>query len=152
MDWLSEHLWSVWLLVAIGLGVGEMFSLDLIMLMLAAGAIVGLVLAVADAPFLLQALAAGGTSIATLALLRPSLVKHLHTGPELRLGHGKLIGAQGLVTQRITHHETGRVRLDGEVWSASPYDESLVIEPGQTVEVFEIRGATAFVHPLPELD
>jgi membrane protein implicated in regulation of membrane protease activity len=152
MDWIGEHLWSVWLGIAIVLGVGEMFSLDLIMLMLAAGAIVGMVLAVAGADPVIQVLAAGGFSVATLALLRPSLVKRLHSGPELSLGHGKLIGRQALVTERITSLETGRVRLDGEVWSASPYDETLVIEPGRTVEVFEIRGATAFVHPLPELE
>ena len=152
MDWLGEHLWSVWLGVAIMLGVAEMFSLDLIMMMLAVGAIVAMVLALADASFVLQALAAAGTSVATLALLRPGLVRRLHTGPELSLGHGKLVGTQGLVTQRISSLETGRVRLAGDVWSAAPYDESIVIEPGQTVEVFEIRGATAYVHPLPQLD
>ena len=40
----------------------------------------------------------------------------------------------------------------GEIWSAQPYDETLTIEPGETVEVFEIRGATAYVHPIPRLD
>lgn len=152
MDWLGEHLWSLWLGAAIVLGVGEMFSLDLVMIMLATGALVGMVLALADAPVVVQALAAAGTSVATLALLRPGLVKKLHSGPELSLGHGKLVGTQGLVTQRITSLETGRVRLGGEIWSASPYDETLAIEPGQTVEVFEIRGATAYVHPVPQLD
>jgi membrane protein implicated in regulation of membrane protease activity len=46
----------------------------------------------------------------------------------------------------------GRIRLAGEIWSAQPYDETLSIEAGETVEVFEIRGATAFVHPLPRLE
>lgn len=152
MEWLGEHFWTVWLGIAIVLGVGELLSLDLIMAMLAAGALVGMVVAFAGADFPIQALAAAGTSLATLALVRPSLVKRLHAGPELSLGHGKLIGTQGLVTQRITGLETGRVRLGGEVWSASPYDDTLSIEPGETVEVYEIRGATAFVHPLPQLD
>ena len=71
----------------------------------------------------------------------------LHGGPELRLGTGKLIGTQGVVTAQITGTESGRVRLAGDVWSAAPYDEHLVIEPGETVEVLEIRGATAYVHP-----
>jgi len=152
MDWLGDHLWSAWLAVAILLGVGEMFSLDLIMIMLAVGAVVGMVLALADAHAVIQVLAAGGTSVAMLALLRPNLVRRLHTGPELSLGHGKLVGTQGVVTQRITGFEVGRVRLGGEIWSAAPYDDSEVIEPGQTVEVFEIRGATAYVHPLPQLE
>ena len=45
----------------------------------------------------------------------------------------------------------GLVKLAGETWTARPYDEDLVIPPGAKVEVFEIRGATAYVHPLPEL-
>ena len=34
-DWLREHMWEAWLGLAILLGVAEMFSLDLILLMLA---------------------------------------------------------------------------------------------------------------------
>ena len=56
------------------------------------------------------------------------------------------------MTERITAIEPGRVRLAGEIWSAAPYDEHLTIEPGETVEVFEIRGATAYVHPVPTLE
>jgi membrane protein implicated in regulation of membrane protease activity len=152
MDWLGDHAWTLWLGAAVLLGVGEMFSLDLIMIMLAAGAVVGMVVALLDAPGWAQVLAAAGTSLASLAVLRPGLVKRLHNGPELSLGHGKLVGTQGLVTERITGLETGRVRLAGDVWSAAPYDETLVIEPGETVEVLQIRGATAFVHPVARLE
>ena len=147
MEWLSDNAWAAWLSVAAVLGVAEMFSLDLIFLMLAVGAMGGLVAGVLAAPVAVQVLVALGTSLATLTLLRPRLVGRLHGGPELSLGTSKLIGAQGVVTAQITATETGRVRLAGDVWSAAPYDEHLVIEPGQTVEVLEIRGATAFVHP-----
>lgn len=152
MDWLGDNLWSLWLGAAVLLGVGEMLSLDLVLMMLAVGAVAGMVLALADAPFAFQALAAAGTSLATLALVRPGLVKRLHAGPELQLGHGKLVGTQGVCTEEITGLSTGRVRLAGEIWSAAPYDDSLRIAPGQVVEVFAIRGATAYVHPLPQLD
>ena len=43
-------------------------------------------------------------------------------------------------------------RLSGQEWSAQPYDETLTIEPGETIEVLEIRGATAYVHPVPRLE
>lgn len=152
MDWFREHLVETWLGLAILLGVAEMFSLDLILIMLAVGALVGMVSAALDAPVVLQMLLAAAASVAMLGVVRPGLARRLHQGPELRLGHGKLVGTQGLVTQRISQHEPGRVRLAGEVWTAQPYDESLVIEPGETVEVFEIKGATAFVHPVPRLE
>jgi membrane protein implicated in regulation of membrane protease activity len=57
-----------------------------------------------------------------------------------------------LLTERITGLEAGRIKLSGEIWSAKPYDETLTIDPGQTVEVLEIRGATAYVHPVPSLE
>ncbi|MDO9398631.1 MAG: NfeD family protein [Herbiconiux sp.] len=152
MDWFSDNAWSIWLAVAAVLGVAELMSLDLVLVMLAVGAVAGMITALLGAPVLLQLLVAGGAAGAALALVRPSVVRRLHTGPDLRLGHGKLVGQQGVVTAAITPHETGRVRLGGEIWSAAPYDDMLSIEAGQTVEVLEIRGATALVHPIPSLE
>ena len=152
MDWLMDHLWQTWLGLAIVLGVAEMFSLDLVLIMMAAGAVAGMVLALAGAPFAAQVLVAAGASVAMLALVRPPIAKRFHGGPELNLGHGKLVGQRGVVTERITGLEVGRVKLAGEVWSAAPYDEHLVLVHGQMVEVLAIRGATAFVHPVGTIE
>ena len=143
---------AVWLGAAILLGIAEMASLDLILAMLALGAVTGMISVLLGAGFAVSAIMAAIASVACLALVRPTLVKRLHSGPELSLGHGKLVGQQGLVTQRITGMEPGRVKVGGEIWSASPYDETIAIEPGSTVEVLEIRGATAYVHPVPSID
>lgn len=152
MDWLSEHLTAMWLGLAIVLGIAEMAGLDLILLMLAIGALVGMVVSLAGAPFAIQAIAAAVASVACLALVRPPLVKRMHKGPELALGHAKLVGHQGVVTQRVTGLEPGRAKIAGEIWTVAPYDETLIIEPGETVEVLEIRGATAYVHPVPTIE
>ena len=152
MEWIRDHGVEAWLAVAILLGLAEMLSLDLMLAMLAVGALAGLVTAAVGAPFVLQFLVAGGASVAMLALVRPNLVKRFHAGPELNLGHGKLVGTQGLVTETVTSLAPGRVRLSGEIWTAQPYDETLTIEPGETVEVLQIKGATAFVHPVPRLE
>jgi membrane protein implicated in regulation of membrane protease activity len=152
MDWLGDNQWAGWLALAAALGVAEMFSLDLILIMLAVGAVAGMLTGLVGGAFILQVLVAAGASVAMLALVRPNIVARLHTGPELRLGHGKLVGQRGVVTEQITSVEPGRIRLAGEIWSAAPYDENLTISPGETVEVFEIRGATAYVHPVPTLE
>jgi membrane protein implicated in regulation of membrane protease activity len=152
MDWLSEHAWAVWTALAVLLGMAELMSLDLVLAMLAAGALAGAVTAALGAGVPLQVIIAGATSVAMLAMVRPSLVARLHKGPDLVLGTSKLIGQRAVVTARITGLEVGRIQLAGETWSAAPYDEHVAIEAGATVEVFEIRGATAYVHPLPELD
>ena len=58
---------------------------------------------------------------------------------------GALVGARALVLERVDLHG-GRVKIGGEVWSARAYDETQVIEAGQTVEVLKIEGATALVY------
>lgn len=151
MEWLGNHLWAAWLVLAVGLGVAEMVSLDLILIMVAVGALVGALAAIASLPVALQILLAAGSSAAMLALVRPNLVAKLHTGPDLVTGTKKLVGQQGVVTEELSAHHPGRVKVAGEIWSACPYDESLTIAPGATVEVFAIRGATAYVHPVGEL-
>ena len=151
MEWLGDHLWAAWLVLAVALGAAEMLSLDLILLMLAVGALVGALVALAGLPFVLQALLAAGGAAAMLAVVRPNLVKKLHQGPDLVTGHNRLVGQQGVVTEELSAHAPGRVKVAGEVWSAAPYDETLTIAPGAVVEVFAIRGATAYVHPLGEL-
>jgi membrane protein implicated in regulation of membrane protease activity len=151
-SWLKDWQdWQSWLSLAVVLGGLELFSLDLVLLMLAAGALVGMVAAVLGAPGGLQVLAALAASVAALALVRPSVVKRLHAGPTLVLGHEALVGKQGLVIERVSA-DGGRVRIAGEVWTARPYDEDSVIEPGARVDVFQIKGATALVHQVPELD
>ncbi|MGA8845241.1 MAG: NfeD family protein [Nocardioides sp.] len=152
MDWISENAWSAWLAAAALLGVAEMFSLDLIMIMLAVGAVAAMVLALVGAPLALQVVAAAAVSVGMLALVRPSMAKRLHHGPTLTQGHEKLLGQRGTVTQEISGLQVGRIRLAGEVWTAAPYDESMSIAEGETVEVLQIRGATAYVHPVPQLD
>ncbi|WP_028644229.1 NfeD family protein [Nocardioides sp. URHA0020] len=152
MDWLGEHAWAIWLGIAAFLGIAELVSLDLVLIMLAVGAGAGAVTAAVGGGVGLQVIVALVTSVAMLALVRPSLVARLHQGPDLVLGTKKLLGQRATVTQRITGLSVGQIKLAGETWTASPYDENDTIEPGTTVEVFEIRGATAYVHPVPELD
>jgi membrane protein implicated in regulation of membrane protease activity len=142
--------WAAWLAAAIALGVLELFSLDLILLMLAAGAVVGMVAGLLQLPVALQVLAAVAAAVAALGLVRPSVVKRLHAGPTLVLGHEALVGRQALVVERVSC-DGGQVRINGELWTARPYDEDLVIEPGARVDVLQIKGATALVHEFPRL-
>lgn len=151
MDWLSENAWAAWFGLAALLGVAELVSLDLVLIMLAVGAVAGGVTAALGGALVISLLVAAATAIGMLAMVRPGLVAKLHRGPDLTLGTNKLVGQRAVATTRITGLSVGQIKLAGEIWSAAPYDEHLTIEPGATVEVFEIRGATAYVHPVPEL-
>ncbi|HEX4976599.1 MAG TPA: NfeD family protein [Nocardioides sp.] len=151
MDWFRDHMWETWTALAILLGLAELLSLDLVLLMLAVGAGAGILTALLGLPVAVQVLAAIGTSIAMLALVRPSIVKRMHAGPELVTGHDALVGRQGVVVAQVTR-DGGQVRIGGELWSARAYDETTVIEPGARVDVFQIDGATALVHEIPQID
>lgn len=146
MEWLRDHLWEAWLAGAIALTIAELFSLELILIMLATGAFAGMVLAVAGAPFLVQALGAAAVSVAMIAFVRKPIAQRLHSGPDLEIGADRLVGARAVVTSEITAMVAGRIRLDGETWSAST-DDNTVLKPGEPVEVVGIDGATARVKP-----
>jgi len=148
-EWL--HDWQMWLALAMGLAVAELFSLDLMLLMLAGGALVGVLTATLGLPVAVQILAAAAASVGMLALVRPNVVKRFHSGPELTLGHAALVGRKGVVVDEVSA-QGGQIRVGGELWTARAYDDTEVIEAGAAVDIFEIRGATALVYKVQTLD
>jgi membrane protein implicated in regulation of membrane protease activity len=154
MDWIRDHASETWLIAAVVLGVLELLSTDLILLMLAGGALVGMVVALTGGPFVLQMLLALLVAVSLLALVRPGIVKRLHAGPDLKIGPEALIGKRGLVLEAVENAVPGRVKIGGEVWSAKPYDEDDRLEEGDSVDIVAIRGGIALVvraqNPVPE--
>ncbi len=145
MDWLSDHLAFGWLGLAVLLGVLELLSLDLVLIMLAGGALAGMLVALTGAPVALQIVVALAVAVGLLALIRPGLVRRLHAGPDLKIGAEALIGQRAVVLEPLGHHAAGRVKIGGDVWTARPFDEDDTIEVGAVVDVVSIKGATAYV-------
>lgn len=85
-------------------------------------------------------------SILTLMSLRPLVQRRLTSGPALRTGAAALVGKTAVVIERVANHDAvGKVRIDGEVWTARCLDDECVLEPGTKVQVVDIKGATALV-------
>jgi membrane protein implicated in regulation of membrane protease activity len=145
MDWLADHMWVGWLTAAVGLAALELVSLDLFLIMLAGGALVGTLTALVGGPFALQVVLALISSVALLSVIRPNVVRRLHSGPDLKTGADALIGKRATVLREMSHHAPGRVKIGGEEWTAAPYDEDDSIEAGEVVDVVQIKGATAYV-------
>jgi membrane protein implicated in regulation of membrane protease activity len=144
-EWLKDHAWESWMVLAVALGVLELVSLDLVLVMLAGGALVGFLVAVLGGPVALQIVLALVSAVALLGVIRPGVVRRLHSGPDLRTGADALIGKRATVLRELTHHQPGRVKIGGEEWTAQPYDEDDRIEVGEVVDVVQIKGATAYV-------
>jgi membrane protein implicated in regulation of membrane protease activity len=145
MDWFRDHAWETWLLIAVTLGVLELISTDLILIMLAGGALLGMLVALVGGPVALQIVVALAASIGLVAVVRPGMVHRLHAGPTLRTGADALIGERAFVIEPLSHTSPGRVKIGGDVWTAKPYDEDDQIEAGAAVDVVSIKGAIAYV-------
>jgi len=146
-DWLGENSWAIWLSLAFLLGIAEIMSLDLVLIMLAVGALAGAAVAVV-APTLwwLQILVAAGISVMMLLLLRPTLLAKVRNMPGYRSSADKMVGSSGMAISQIDK-SGGEIKVDGQSWSARPYSSDVVIEQGTEIEVYEIDGVIAVVYP-----
>ncbi len=142
--------WLFWLAAAALLGVAEFYTLTLVFGLIASAALVAAVTAGLGAPVTIQLLAFVGAGGVGLVSLRPIVKRHLALPPVSRDGSDALVGRSALVTREVSA-TGGLVHLAGEDWSARAYDEDVVIPPGVRVDVFEIDGATALVHPRESL-
>ncbi|MFF4773765.1 NfeD family protein [Microtetraspora fusca] len=138
--------WIIWLILAAGLGVAEIFTLTAALGLIAVAALLTAGVAALGVPMGLQLVVFIAASIAGIAGVRPIARRHLTQPPSRKFGVPALVGRPAYVTQEVTARD-GRVRIGGEEWSARSYDETLVIPAGATVDVIEIEGATALVYP-----
>jgi len=137
--------WVWWLVAAVVLGIVEVTTLDLVFAMLSVGAVAGAIVAATGAGLILQTVIAVIVALAMLFVVRPVALRHLRSAPETRTGVAALVGAKGVVIERVDRDD-GRIKLAGEIWSARSYDPDHVIEVGATVDVLKIEGATALVY------
>jgi len=138
--------WIVWLIVAAVLGVAELLTTTLAFGLIAVAAVVAAAVGAFHLGLGFQLAAFGVAAVAGLGFVRPIAMRHIKQPPALRTGTAALVGRSAIVLEEVTEHG-GRIRIGGEEWSSRPYDESLVIPVGTKVDVMQIDGATALVHP-----
>jgi len=138
--------WVIWTIAAVLLAVGEILTPGLFFLgPVALAAVAAAIVAAVGAGAVVQLIVFIGGSLASLAVLRPIARAHVHLPAMLRTGTAALVGAKATVVQRVDA-DGGRVRIGGEEWTARPFVDGAVFEPGARVEVAEIKGATALVY------
>ena len=138
--------WIVWLIIAAVLGAIEIVTVTLAFGLVAVGALAAAVAGAAGAPLGAQFGAFAVVSAVGLGVARPLAMRHVRQPPLLRSGTAALVGRSATVTEEVSI-DGGRVRIGADVWSARPYDETLVIPAGTRVDVLHIEGATALVYP-----
>jgi len=134
-----------WIVLAAVLGVAELVTGTFILVMLAAGAIAAAIVAGLDGPAAVQGIVFALVSAAALFGLRPALTRHIHRNADpTPMGLQAIEGSAGLVLEKVDA-DHGLIKIDGEVWTARPYDVTQSFDQGEHVRVIEIRGATALV-------
>ena len=136
--------WVPWIIGAAILVVGEVFTLGFILGPVALAALLAALVAALGGGLGLQLTVFIVGSVASLAYVRPLATRHLRMPAHTRTGAAALVGSRAVVLERVDA-EHGTVKIGGEVWTARPYDEDHVIEPGTRVDVLKIEGATALV-------
>ena len=136
--------WVFWLIAAVILGVGETATMGLFLAPFAIGALVAALLSLAGAGLAACLVAAIAVSVLVLVGLRPLARRHRRLPPQLRTGTARLVGREAVVLEQ-TDQDRGSIKLEGEHWSARAFEADKVYEPGERVQVIEIRGATALV-------
>ena len=141
--------WVYWAIAAVILAAGEIATTSFFLGPFAIGAAVAAIADVAGASGVASAVIFLVVSVATLAIVRPVARRHLKMPAHMRTGTAALVGRNAMVLERIANSEgVGSAKIDGEIWTARAFDEDRVIQPGERVQVIEIRGATAFVDDL----
>jgi membrane protein implicated in regulation of membrane protease activity len=133
----------IWLIGGIVLVAAEILSGDFFLLMLGIGALAGALGEVLFGNTLISLVIFALSSIGLVTFARPWLKARFH-GPIVPDNVQALIGGRATVLSTVDEHG-GQVKLNGEVWSARAFDDKQVIEPGTSVTVMEIAGATAIV-------
>jgi membrane protein implicated in regulation of membrane protease activity len=135
----------LWLVIGIALAVAEVFTTTFVLIMFAAGALAAAAAAAVGLPLWVQLIAFGGVTAATLGLVRPAITARMSRAEEAaHMGLAEIEGGIGLVLETVDL-DHGLIKIEGETWSARPFDATQVIEKGERVRVIEIKGATALV-------
>ncbi|CAN5356796.1 NfeD family protein [soil metagenome] len=137
--------WLIWLIGAGLLGVAEVFTLDLVLLMFAGGGLAAALVALLGAPVLVQLITFATVSLGLLVFVRPVAARHLkNRTPEQIDGAQVFVGRIAVVSEAVDQHR-GRIRIDGDEWTAVTQTPVENFDIGARVRVMEIRGATAVV-------
>lgn len=133
-----------WFVAVIIFAVIELVTFQLVAIWFAIGSVCSMAACSLGAPFWVQLLVFGVTSLLLLAVTRPFVkkflkVKQVHTNAD------RLIGKTAVVTQSINNTESrGAVKISGVTWTARS-DDGAPIDEGEKVQILRIEGVKLIV-------
>ncbi|GAA3052613.1 MULTISPECIES: NfeD family protein [Actinomycetes] len=146
IEWFGENLWAAWLSLTFVLLVLELLMLDLLFLMLAAGAAAATTVALAGGPGWMQVVIGSATALLMLGAVRPVALKHLKKGSQEQLTNvDRMTGMEAQPLETVTR-DAGLAEVDGGTWTARAAGD-FRIEPGMAAVVESVDGAIVYLRP-----
>lgn len=119
IDYLAQHLWQLWAVVAVVCLILELTAGDFFIICFSIGAVFAAVTAVLGGGVYLQLLMFAIFTLISLFWVRPFAQRYLHKGEDNRVSNADaLMRRQGRVVETVKADGFGRVQIDGDIWKA----------------------------------
>ena len=119
IDYLSQHLWQMWAVVAVVCLILELTAGDFFIMCFSIGAVFATIAAACGIGFYWQLAVFALFTLISLFLVRPIALRYLHKNDQYRESNADaIIGRRGRVVETIEAGGYGRVAIDGDVWKA----------------------------------
>lgn len=135
-----------WLAIIILLGVIELMTVNLVTIWFIASALVTLVLSLFNVPFIIQFAVFVILGTILLITTRKTLQKKVDSF-KVKTNLDRVVDKEGIVTEKITKHNSGEVKVDGKRWTAIA---DKTIQEGKIVKIVEIEGVKLIVEEVKE--
>ncbi len=135
----------IWLAITVVLSVIEIFTMGLVTIWFAAGAVVALIVSLIGAPLWLQITLFLVVSIIVLILVRPIATTHFNNRLK-KTNIDAVVGRKLIAKTDIDNlHGFGKVDMDGSTWIAASSIDNVIIHQGEEVKVVEVQGVKLIV-------
>lgn len=140
-------LW-VWIVLLIAFVIIEAATIQLVTVWFAVGSFAAIITSFFTQSILVQVIVFAAVSVIALAATRP-FVKKLTKTPKHATNADAYINKEGLVIEDIDNiNASGTVKVNGSVWTARSYSESVTIPAGTLIKVIKIEGVKLIVCPV----
>jgi membrane protein implicated in regulation of membrane protease activity len=143
---MSAIAWAVAGVICL---IGESLTMTFVVVYFGIGAFAASASALLGAPVWGQMVVFAVVATALMLATRRVIVEFVeHRQPSITATTNPLIGKRGIVTIDVSNDaSSGQIRIGTEFWTARSIDDDGVIAVGETVDVVEVAGVTAYVRP-----
>ncbi|MBP3610983.1 MAG: NfeD family protein [Lachnospiraceae bacterium] len=146
---MFQYFWFALLIIFV---VVECFTVGLVSIWFAGGALAAMLFALAGAEAIWQDIIFLVVSGLLLVLTRPIAVRYFNSRKE-KTNYQSVIGMVAKVTEKIdNYNQTGAAFVDGKEWTARSTEDTVTMEKDTLAKVAAIEGVKLIVEPYVETE